>query len=275
MALVAEGIYGIWGPFGSGKTSIMAWWTERLSRSPYNVVLTNVKMHITRPNIYFYPDAFDFVDPWNKQKVPIRFWLQDILEYMNTQYEKSRANNIKRDERIKFFVFIDEAWIIFNQHERQSLPPTFLEHMLQIRKYNGRLFFGAQQYKNIAMQFREHVNGVFYFEPSRWDRLPFLKTYWSIRLKQVDTDGKTLMRQYVGKDDTGQFVVKEVPLDYEVEKFTRSKAWGLYDDLYLNRKIKNVNPQLDYSVVTWHIDEILYDSKVQLETTPFIHKRIS
>ncbi len=227
-----------------------------------NIVFTNIKMEYTAPNLFFYPDVVHYTDPFNGSKHTFKHWLLDILEYLHNQYHEMRNKWIRRDDRIRFYIIVDEAWLIFNQHNRKNLSPDFLTHLFQIRKYNGWLFFCAQKYKNIAMQFREHVLGEYYLKPSFWSFLPRLKHQSEVRFREVDLEGNTLMYEYEAKDENGDRIVKAYPVDSKVQVFRRDKVRHTYDDLYFNSALAHVDPQLDYSPVSDHIGSVVKEVRL-------------
>lgn len=76
-------------------------------------------------------------------------------------------------------------------------------------------------------------------------------------MKEVDNEGVTEVRKYRGKDDKGDPINKEEPIDWLVEYIWKPARYKYYDDLYLNKKFASAKLYLDYSPIQPHIDNYL------------------
>lgn len=91
-------------------------------------------------------------------------------------------------------------------------------------------------------------------------------------MKQVDVEGVTETRKYLAKDDKGDLVAKEEPIDWFLEYIRKPSWFKFYDDLYLNKKFSHAKLLLDYTPIQPHIDNYL-GKKKQTELT-FTQKKI-
>lgn len=234
----------------------------QLYKDPRNIIITNIKLHFDAPNVM---NIDDIIDLWldEKGKQQTKYSFLDVLQYIGQVDDQIRELHIKRWDRLRWFLFLDEWWILLNQHNRKSFPFETYDFLLQVRKINVYFFLGVQKFKNLTMQIREHVTAVLYFRPLLG--LRFLKKkVWSIRMKQVDVEGVTETRKYMAKDDKGDLVTKEEPIDRHIEYLRKPSRFKFYDDLYLNKKFVKVDLKIDYWPITPHIQEYL-GKKKQIE----------
>ena len=84
-------------------------------------------MHFDSSNLYNFDDL---IDGWydSKGKPKRKHWLLDVLEFISYIDEEQRKNNLQRAKRLKFYIFLDEWWILFNQHSWQSFPLQFFDY---------------------------------------------------------------------------------------------------------------------------------------------------
>lgn len=252
-------IYAIDGQFWSGKTLIMTRYIVQLYRDPRNIIITNIKLHFEAPNVMRIDDIIDLWVNEKWQRVT-KYTFLDVLQYIWQQDDKIRTLHIKRNDRLRWFIMLDEWWILLNQHNRKQFPFETYDYMLQVRKINVYFFLWVQKFKNLSMQIREHVTSVLYFRPLFW--LKFLKNkIWVIRIKSVDVDWVTETRKYLAKDDKGDLVTKEEPIDSMLEYLRKPSRFRFYDDLYLNKKFTDVELMIDYSPIQSHIDDYLWKKK--------------
>lgn len=270
-------LYVVDGRFWSGKTLILARWISKLYKDPRNIIFTNIKLHWTSPNITNYVETitvegeyYDYRGQKKKQPDQIFFWLSDVLATI-VEMDQARRDKIEkfakdkkiplfiaqaifRPQRLKYYIMDDEAGIILDNYSRESLPETFKEKLLQVRKINTWLIFGAQRVIDVARMLRKHFNGVFYFEPLfSWK---FLKRRsWSIRFKEVDFDtGQTIAVPYLTRDENGNDVTEYRPIDYRVEWLLwKPRYYWIYDDLYLNKKFTIEERMQNFDTVQGYI----------------------
>lgn len=264
------GIYAIDWQFGSWKTLIMTRYIVQLYKDPRNIIITNIKLHFTAPNVLNIDDIIDLSTD-EKGKKQVKYSFLDVLQFIWQEDEKIRDLKIKRNDRLKRFLFLDEWGILLNQHNRKNFPYETYDFLLQVRKINVFFFLGVQKFKNLTMQIREHVTAVLYFRPLFWLRF-FKKTVGTVRMKQVDVEGVTETRKYLAKDDKGDLVAKEEPIDWFLEYIRKPSWFKFYDDLYLNKKFSHAKLLLDYTPIQPHIDNYL-GKKKQTELT-FTQKKI-
>lgn len=227
-------IMGVDGEFWAWKTNMMSYMLERFSRDPYTICFTNIKINYERENIIFYEDI---LDAWynEKGKKNTTFWMLEILKIIWQIDNLQRKANTTRANRLRFYIFQDEWGIIFNQHARSKFPLAFFDYLLQVRKINVTIFLWVQLFTNLSKQLREHIARVFYFEPF----LGYFTSFWSIRCKKLDVEGNIRMKQYLAKDEQGDYITKEKPIDQHVKYWYKPRYYKLYDDLYLNKKFTN------------------------------------
>jgi len=261
---LTPGIYAVDWRFGSWKTLIMTRRLTKLYPNPKNIIFTNIKLNFTSPNIYQYDDIIDLWTDEKTNKPKQKFTILEVLELIWQLDDISRQSQIKRDDRIRYRIFADEWWIIFNQHERSKFPIEILQFLLQSRKLNIHLFFWVQKFKNLSNQLREHVSSVFYFRPFLW--LPFLKNYfWEIRNKEVDNEWITETIKYKAEDWQWNTVQKEIPIDEHVEYIYKPSRYKYYDDLYLNKKFYKPIFYNDYTAIRDNVIDRLKITQNALE----------
>lgn len=143
----------------------MARYIAILHKDPRVIIITNIKLHFSAPNILNIDDMIhiDEYDQYGKEKTKYAFL--DVLQYVGQQDDKVRNLKVKRNDRLKWFLFLDEGGILLNQHNRKQFPVEAYDYLLQVRKINVYLFLGVQKFKNLTMQIREHTSSVIYFRP--------------------------------------------------------------------------------------------------------------
>lgn len=225
-------------------------------RFPNAVIFTNIKMNYEAPNLYFFKDYIRTGEKDKKGKPIWKYGLLDLLDYFYLVKESQEYAQLKRAHRPRFFIVIDEAAIIFNKYERSKLPPDFDQHIRQIRKYNGYLFFVSQNFLWLSIQFRNHIDWCFYFRPFL-DSNFFAERFWEIRASKRKEDWTVKTYQYVAKDDQGNDVIKEKPIDKNVDRIYKPSRWKTYDDLYLNMKFDDVKVIGEYGPIKQYVDNYI------------------
>lgn len=252
----------------------MARYIMKLLQDPTNIIFTNVQINSNAENLYIYKETLSETSTqelanWRvKETTKIHYWMLDVLKLI-WEIDNKRRRNIEtiiewsgedphkvrsqfRNKRLKYYIFDDEAGIVFNQHTWKTFPQEFFEYLLQVRKINVYVVLAAQRFKNISMQLREHIDSVFYFRPFLWLNY-FKNKFWQVRIKEVETDWSTSMRKYVARDDQGNNVVKEVPIDSMVERMWKPSRYKYYDDLYLNKKFDKSELKFNFDNVSLYI----------------------
>lgn len=262
---INPGIFAVDWPFGSWKTLIMARRIEKLRKDYWNIIFTNILMTNKSDNVFIFTDVIDL---WTdaKWKNLFKYTVLDILQFIGKMDNIQRSKSINRNDRVNYYIFIDEWGIVFNQHNWQSFPFQFYDYLLQVRKINVHLIFWVQKFKNLSLQFREHVDSVFYFRSFLRMRY-FQNKFWTIRKKFVDTDGNTCFYQYEWKDESWDWVTKEKPEDYHFEWIHKPSWYYSYDDLYLNKKFSDAEVLLDYTNQEQLIIEYLIDRQREYDNS--------
>lgn len=121
--------------------------------------------------------------------------------------------------------------------EHKDVDPKINQYILQCRKMNADLFLISQKITRMVKVLRENIDWVLYAVPlfDFW----IFKEIIIIRKKKVDDEGKTLTKQFIGKDQNGDYVKKETPLDFYVRWFYAPPIWKMYDDWHKNIKDDN------------------------------------
>lgn len=222
---------------------------RKLSQNQNVFIFTNLDLTYTRSNIYTFEDMLPTWKFDKKWKEIMEYWVYDVFKFIWSMDDYQRSQNVPRNKRIKYFVFLDEWWILFNSHNWSKFPQWLIQYLLQIRKINTRLFVWAQKYRNVVSQLREHVDKVFYFKRFLW----IFKDFWTIRMKEVDLEWNTIMDVFLAKDEQGDYIKKEKPRDEHVEFFYKPSRYKFYDDLKLNKKFSNSDTILDFWEIWQHI----------------------
>jgi len=234
-------IFGIEGQFGSGKSSTAVKMAERYG--PNALVLTNIKVNTAlKPNWKIFGD-------------------DDLLEML-------RVANMKDDgERFKFceeridgapfpyydrgrfsdtVIILDEAGAIANNRSWKEFDEVMCEYLNQNRKMWCDIIIVTADGTQVESSLRRFVEDWVYVEPL-WDFWIF-REFKCVRCRKKKKDGSPMMEFYLGRDENGDWVTKERPLDWKLFTYFGPTTWRLYDDLHKNIRDKDKYVLSDRSV---------------------------
>jgi len=220
-------IFGIEGQFGSGKTSTAVKMAERYG--PNALVLTNIRVNTSlKPNWHIFGD-------------------DDLLEMLRVANIKDDAERMKycepRDDGAPFpyyhrgsfsdtVIILDEAGAIANNRQWKEFDAAICEYANQNRKMNADIIIVTADGSQVEFSLRRFVEDWVYVQPlfDFW----IFKEFKVVRCRKKKKDGSPMMEYYIGKDDNGDWVTKERPLDWHMFWYFGPTTWRLYDDLHKN-----------------------------------------
>ena len=216
---------------------------KQLSKS-WNIILSNIKMDKELIPNYFYFEDDKFLQ--------ILRTCNSINDLERAIYWTKKTNwwLIKRERKkfSRFYIFFDEAGAIMNNHIKLENNWNYAEYINQNRKNFEDIYIVTAKWWQTNKTLRQHVDWWYYVEP--FSKLPLLCDIWLIRRCQKDEEGKILMQQFIWKDQNGDLVRKEKPVDEFVDWFWKPWIWSYYDDLHKNISDPNKYEDLDTRLLT-------------------------
>jgi len=112
---------------------------------------------------------------------------------------------------------------------------------------------------------RRHVERWFKVKnlPFWLSKLPILKNIWIIERHKKDDEWAIAMEKYMAKDEKGDYIVKQKPIQENIDWFYKPSVWSLYDDLHKNIRDKNkykINEN-HLKIFIWKNEKLLEKSK--------------
>lgn len=229
---ISTWIYTILWNFWDWKTlfamKIILDFLKNVEKNKNTLIFTNIKVNVKSDNIIYFEDMYIDKETWKE-----RFYLEDIFYLIDAI--KQKEENVPRNLKTRFLIVYDECWIIFNSQQWSKLPLSFKDFMLQIRKYNTTFFAIAQNFDNIVKVLRQNIHYAFKFQKFKF--FTFLNNYIShVIFQQIDENWECKLDSYIWKDQKGDYIKKEVPLQWSYMYFFRKPIFDKYDDLFLNKK---------------------------------------
>jgi hypothetical protein len=220
-------IYGIQGQFGSGKSSFAAYIAKN-KMDENTLILSNMKMDEWRMTNYFY-----FPDDELLQTVRLANLINDIERTHYThKREKSSLPRHERGKYTKIIIAFDEAGAIANNRNYKSFDTTIAEYINQNRKINYDMYLITADGTQTEKTLRRFVDWWYYSKPLL--PIPFFRDFKIVRKQKLDEEGNIMTEKYTGKDERGDFVQKQRPLDYLETIYWQPSVWTWYDDLHKN-----------------------------------------
>ncbi|MDQ7009726.1 MAG: hypothetical protein Q9M94_05535 [Candidatus Gracilibacteria bacterium] len=263
-------INGIEGQFGSGKSSLATFIASEVQKisNKYikkgqsfsgNLILSNIKMDKKRlPNYYYFEDDkfLELLRTCNS--------INDIERFLYTSDKKNGGGlkNYQRKKFTKFYIFFDEAGAIANNQNKLENNAVYAEYINQNRKNFQEIYIITAKGEQTNKTLRRMVDWWYYVKP--FANFPILKDIGVIRRQQKDDEGKILTQKYIGKDDKGDDILKEKPVDEYYGFFFKPTVWGLYDDLH-----KNIADSDKYSELDLKLMSNILDGKPELKKFVF------
>lgn len=257
-------IYWIEGQFWSWKTSLAVHLAHKLAKqtakaimkkvsSNQSIIITNIKLdQVEFPNYFYFEDA-------------------KILEMLRTG---NAINDIEREiywikknkwgltlwprkKFLKMYVFFDESWALMNSQKRLKDNETFAQYLNQCRKNFTDIFIISVEGNENNKILRSKVDWWYYVNTINF---PILRDFWIIRACQKDKDDNIKTIKYLGKDQNGDYIQKEKPIDKYIWFFYKPYSWRLYDDLH-----KNIKDEYKYHWIYKELFNIILDKKPELK----------
>lgn len=276
-------IYWIEGQFGSWKTSLatyiakqqairtaraiasqLVWWKS--------IILSNIKF-----DDFQFPNYFYFEDDKFLEVLRTANFLNDLeRELYHTKREKSSLVKRHRDKFTKFYIFYDESTAI--QSARWSVKTikdgntAQEEYIMQNRKNFENVYIiwadGNQNDKSL----RRHVEWWYRVKPLWFwlSKLPVLRDIWVIERHKKDEEGNIAMEKYIGKDEKGDYIAKQKPIQENIDWFYKPWVWDFYDDLH-----KNIKDPDKYAINTEHLRKFIDGNALLLDKAQTIFPEIN
>lgn len=227
---IIEGMFWTW------KSIFMTYLALLASKDENCIVFSNIKLNIDSNRIFYFDDND----------------LDSILDvcYIISK-EQNNSDLVKRSNRLKFYVFLDEWAVIFNstslKEYKWKYKDSNIDNLLyQLRKVNVYTLIWVQRPNRLLKMIRENVDQVFYFKPLIWENESLIWRFvWKFigqyRLKLLDWD--------LPWNPTLNLWTPEEPRYYDVKVWWMWKPsiHKFYDDLYINTKyVKPVEMDKEY-----------------------------
>jgi hypothetical protein len=223
-------IYGIDGKFGSGKSSTATYLAHRASLEG-TFIWTNIKMNSKRVKNYFYFEDDKFLDTLRTVNA-----LNDLERTLF--YKESKTSDLKQWQRSKFtkhIILFDEVGALANAKEHHKFAVEHIEYINQQRKNFTDMFLITADGEQTVKSLRRFCEQWMYVVPlTNMKSLSFFYNIKTVRIQKRDKDNKPEMEVFVGKDERGDYVKKERPLDFFYDWYYQPSVWDLYDDLHKN-----------------------------------------
>lgn len=235
-------------------TSLWTWKT---------LILSNIQF-----NEYYLPNYLYFEDDKFLEVLRTINLLNDIeREFFYKNKTDSTLKIRDRNKFTKFKIFYDEATAI--QSARDSIKKdkdnTQEEYIMQNRKNMTDIYIIWADWNQNDKSLRRHVERWFKVKnlPFWLSKLPILKNIWIIERHKKDDEWAIAMEKYMAKDDKGDYIVKQKPIQENIDWFYKPSVWSLYDDLHKNIRDKNkykINEN-HLKIFIWKNEKLLEKSK--------------
>lgn len=224
-------IYGIEGQFGSGKTSTAVKMADRYG--PRAMVLTNIKVNILRK-----PNWHVFADDKLLEMLRVANAKNDLERMVYTEPRKDAPFPwYDRDKFTDTVVILDEAGAIANGRSWQEFDIMCTEYINQCRKMRADLIIVTADGSQVEYSLRRFVEDWIYVRPLLdWWIFAEIKV---VRCRKKNKDGTILTEPFLARDDNGDWVQKERPLDWHLFWYFGWTTWDLYDDWHKNIRDPN------------------------------------
>lgn len=216
--------------FWSGKTSLAVYLSKKISKDPNAIIITNIKL-----SKVFFLNSFYFSDEKLLEMLRTINSVNDI-ERIIYWWQKTKywLKNWPRKKFLKFYVLFDESWALLNSQKRLwKENETFAQYLNQCRKLFTDIYIISVEGGENNKILRSKVEWWYYVKTINF---PFLKDFWIIRRQKKDENWNVATIKYLWKDQNGDYIQKEKPMDYYVDYFYKPFVWPLYDDLHKNIK---------------------------------------
>jgi len=206
-----------------------------------HMILSNIKFDEFQFKNYLYFEDGDFLEVLRTAN-----FLNDMeREIYHQKRENSSLVFWERPKFTKFSIFYDEATAIQSARGSSKMiregNTAQEEYIMQNRKNFQDIYIiwadGNQNDKSL----RRHVERWFRVKPFSlfgiplW-KLPILRNIWVIERHKKDDEGNILMEKYAAKDERGDYIVKQKPVQENIDWFYKPWVWWYYDDLHKNIK---------------------------------------
>lgn len=226
----------------------LVWWQS--------IILSNIKF-----DEFYFKNYYYFEDDKFLEVLRTANFLNDLEREL--YFEKRENSSLVKWDRpkfTKFYIFYDESTAI--QSARGSLKTmkndnSQEEYIMQNRKNFENIYIiwadGNQNDKSL----RRHVEWWYRVKPMWFwlNKLPFFKDIWIIERHKKDEEGNIAMEKYVWKDEKGDYIAKQKPIQENIDWFYKPWVWSFYDDLHKNIKDPNkYDINLDHlvSFINWN-----------------------
>lgn len=257
-------IFWIEWQFWSWKTSLASYMAKKKAMETVRAIAKKIdwKNSIIISNIKF-----------DKQIIPNSYYFEDskILEMLRTgnainDIERAIYWKVKtpgwltkwpRKKFLKMYIFFDESWALMNSQKRLKDNETFAQYLNQCRKNNTDIWIISVEGSENNKILRSKVDWWYYVNSINF---PFLKDFWIIRRCKKDAEWNIQTIKYLWKDQNGDYVQKEKPMDYYVDFFYKPLSWRNYDDLH-----KNIKDSEKYSEIDIDLFNAILEQKPELK----------
>lgn len=234
-------VYGIdWG-FGEGKTSTCAYLAS--NSGGRTLIWSNIKMNEFAVPNYRYFDDWDFA----KTLRTINAFNDVERQIYGYRIKNNTLPQWERDKFTKHILLLDEAGIILNANKWRDVDDYLTDYINQQRKNFEDIYICTADGWQTGKSLRRYCELWMY--PRKISKLPFLKDFREVRIQKRDPETMAVITEkYLAKDDRGDDVVKERPLDYYLDWFYAPFTWKVYDDLHKNiidpNKYEDINREV-------------------------------
>lgn len=246
-------IYWIEGDFWKWKTSTAVYLAKTLSRKyPWCLIISNIIIETSVFTNYCYFNDDELANTLRSMN-----WLNDLERELYTR--KITWKSLLRYDRKKFtkmFLLFDEAWAIMNNKEHKAEDKNFPDYINQNRKNFSDIYCitadGAQSAKTI----RRFIE--WYLHPTDIN-LPIINDFWIVYRVRKDAEWNIVQKEYVWKDQNGDYVTKKKPERYFHDFYYKPFIRNLYDDLH-----KNIRDKGKYTNINYDTFKLMLKNKPEL-----------
>lgn len=229
----------------------IVWWKS--------IIISNIKFDDFQFKNYFYFEDDKFLEVLRTAN-----FLNDLeRELYHTKKPNSSLVKRHRDKFTKFYIFYDESTAVQNAWSKKETIKTSgttqEEYITQNRKNFENIYIiwadGNQNDKSL----RRHVEWWYRVKPLWYwlSKLPFLCDIWIIERHKKDDDWNIAMEKYVWKDEKGDYIKKEKPIQENIDWFYKPGVWDLYDDLH-----KNIKDPDRYKINPDHLRAFIWNNPI-------------
>lgn len=211
--------------FWSWKTSLSAFFASN-SNPNDTIILSNIKL-----NKYIIPNYVPFSDDEFLTLLRTANFYNDIERVLYSKFnEKTWLFDHKRWQFTKFIILFDEVWTIYNWKFKSKLEEALSDYVNQQRKNFQDIYLITADWAQTDKSLRRFAQFYLYCKPL-WDFWKF-EDIKVVRKIFKDSDDNIRHEKYLARDDKGDYVVKEKPMDYYFSWFYQPFTRSLYDDLH-------------------------------------------